>query len=53
MLHTAGSYIDSKVALIIDAISDGAPSDKQAAGFQGAGGGASKRSRYSKRMSKK
>ena len=53
MLHSAGSYIDSKVALVINAISDGAPSDKQAAGFQGAGGGASKRSDYSKRMSKK
>ena len=49
MLHSAGSYIDRQVALVIDAIGDGAPSDMRAAGFQGA----SKRSGYSKMMSKK
>ena len=53
MLHSAGSYIDRQSTLVIDAIGPQAPSDKRAAGFQGAGGGASKRSGYSKRMSKK
>ena len=53
MLYNAGSYIDRQSTLVIDAIGPQAPSDKQAAGFQGAGGGASKRSGYSKMMSKK